>query len=218
MTYIQFVTNYLKKQKIGNPIYIKDISFAVSNAFNIDKKKSSSASSIAMNRIINRKTVPNLRCYQKGIFYLTTLTPFGELPITKNMLIEEKYLSNDKGYKTGYRLLYDIGLTSQIPNEYLIATNVAKECLRHDNLLDVSICPPKTPIDKNNIAYLQILDAINLLNKAPVDADNPLSIIANYIEDKKLDFRKLLFYADRYYSKNTLIDVAHIATFMEVNV
>ena len=216
MTYTQFVVNLIKKQKIGNPIYIKDVSIAISRSFNIDKKKSSSASSIAFNRIMNKKMIPDLRCYQKGIYYLTTITPFGELSINKNTLIEEKYIANDKGYETGYRFLYDIGLTSQIPNERLIATNTAKECLRHDNMLDVSICPPKTPIDKTNIRYLQILDAINLINKAPIDADNPLSIIANYIDDNNLDFRKLLYYAYKYYNKKLLIDVARIAAFMEV--
>lgn len=78
-----------------------------------------------------------------------------------------------KGYETGLILLHRMGLTTQMPKEHVIATNMAKECVRTDKKLGVVIKPPKVKISAENKAYLQILDALELLDKAPIDAEHP---------------------------------------------
>ena len=77
--------------------------------------------------------------------------------------------------------------------------------------LGVVIRPPKTEINAENKAYLQMLDALELLDKAPVDAENSYEIVANHIREKDLRYEKLLFFADRYYNKNTIMQLAHTA-------
>ncbi|MBP0969894.1 MAG: hypothetical protein J5744_07075, partial [Oscillospiraceae bacterium] len=96
--------------------------------------------------------------------------------------------------------------------EHLFATNIAKDCIRHDSKLGVSICPPKAPINKQNKAYLQTLDAIDLLDKAPVDAKNPYTILADHIQKNGLQYETLLYYADKYYNQKTIIKLAHTAS------
>lgn len=104
-----------------------------------------------------------------------------------------------------------MGLTTQLPNERVIATNAAVDCLREDKKLGVFIKPPKTEITVANKMYLQLLDAAELLDKAPIDEGNPYELLAEHIVKHKIQYDKLLAIADKYYNKNTIIQVAHIA-------
>ena len=55
--------------------------------------------------------LPELRCYQKGIYYRTSVTPFGEVGINKEKLIADKYLLPNIGYETGFTVMHQLGLT-----------------------------------------------------------------------------------------------------------
>ncbi len=212
MTYTEYTLTYLEQQEPGTPIYTKGIADSIAAVYKIGKNKAAAATAVAVKRLIDNHRINDLRFYQKGIYYRTINTPFGELGINKEKLIADKYLLPDKGYETGLHLLHNIGLTTQMTNEYMLATNVAKECLRYDNKLGVSICPPKTQVNKKNIPYLQTLDILDLIDKSPIDVQDPYLFLADYIKNNKLDYEILLFYADKYYGKNTIIKLAHTAS------
>ena len=61
------------------------------------------------------------------------------------------------------------------------ATNMAKDCTRMDKKLGVTIRPQKAEITTENKSYLQMFDALELLDKAPIDAEHPYSVIASHI-------------------------------------
>ena len=212
MTYTEYVRNYLEQQEQGVPIYTDEIANAVAADYAIDKKKAAAATAVAIKRIMDKGELPDLRFYQKGVYYRTAVTPFGEIGINTEKLIANKYLLPDKGYETGLRLLHHMGLTTQMPTEHLLATNAAKDCVRYDNKLGVSICPPKAPVNSENKTYLQTLDALDLLDKAPIDVQNPYTIIANHIRKNGLQYETLLYYADRFYNRKTIIHLAHTAS------
>ena len=212
MTYAEFVRNYLEQQVQGVPIYTNEIAAALAVDYEIDKKKAAAATAVAIKRIMDKGELPDLRYHQKGVYYRTVVTPFGEMGISREKLIANKYLLPDNGYETGLRLLHHMGLTTQMPTEHLLATNVAKHCVRYDGRLGVSICPPKAPVNAENKAYLQTLDALDLLDKAPVDAQNPYNILANHIRKNGLQYETLLYYADRFYNRKTIIRLAHTAS------
>lgn len=212
MTYTDYVQSYLQHQDYGIPIYTDEIAEAVAADYGIEKKNASAATAVAVKRIIDGDKLPDLRCYQKGIYYRTTNTPFGEIGINREKLIARKYLDFDNGYETGLRLLHHLGLTTQMPNEHLLATNAAKDCIRYDKKLGVSICPPKVTITSENKVYLQVLDALDLLDKAPVDVENPYNILANHIRKNNLKYETLLYFADRYYNRKTILRIAHTAS------
>ena len=209
MTYAEYVRNYLEQQGQGAPIYTDEIADALAADYKIDKKKAAAATAVAIKRIMDKGELPDLRCYQKGVYYRTVVTPFGEMGISREKLIANKYLLPDNGYETGLRLLHHMGLTTQMPTEHLLATNAAKG---YDSKLGVSICPPKAPVNAENKAYLQILDALDLLDKAPVDALNPYTILADHIQKNGLQYETLLYYADRFYNRKTIIRLAHTAS------
>ena len=212
MTYAEYVRKYLEQQGQGAPIYTYEIADAVAADYEIDKKKAAAATAVAIKRIMDKGELPDLRCYQKGVYYRTVVTPFGEMGISREKLIANKYLLPDNGYETGLLLLHHMGLTTQMPTEHLLATNVAKDCVRYDSRLGVSICPPKAPVNAENKAYLQTLDALDLLDKAPVDAQNPYTILADHIQKNGLQYETLLYYADRFYNRKTIIRLAHTAS------
>ena len=212
MTYAEYVRKYLEQQGQGAPIYTDEIADAIAADYEIDKKKAAAATAVAIKRIMDKGELPDLRCYQKGVYYRTVVTPFGEMGISREKLIANKYLLPDNGYETGLLLLHHMGLTTQMPTEHLLATNVAKDCVRYDSRLGVSICPPKAPVNAENKAYLQTLDALDLLDKAPVDAQNPYTILADHIQKNGLQYKTLLYYADRFYNRKTIIRLAHTAS------
>ena len=212
MTYINYICNAVKQTETGSPIYTHRIADMLADEYNMENREASAATSVAIKRIIDGKLIPELRFYQKGIYYLTEATPFGEVGINKEQLIADKYIDPDNGYETGLTLLHNMGLTSQIPRERVIASNVAKECVRTDIRLGVTIRPPKTWITADNKQYLQTLDAIELMNKAPIDAEHPYRVIAGFIKKQKLSYERLLNLADHYYTKNTILNLAHTAS------
>lgn len=211
MTYIDFTCELLQQVPPGMPIYIRQVAEKIANRFALEMKDAAAAASVAVKRIMDGKIIPELRFYQKGIYFRTVVTPFGEREIDRERLIADKYMLPDKGYETGLGLLHRMGLTTQMPKEQVIATNAARECTRTDKKLNIIIRPPKVAVSAGNKAYLQTLDALELMEKAPVDAERPYEIIANYIRENNLLYEKLLFFADRYYNRNTVMQLAHTA-------
>ncbi|MBQ3834789.1 MAG: hypothetical protein II816_04675, partial [Elusimicrobia bacterium] len=114
-SYVNFICDILKNNDIGTPIYVNRIADKVSSNYNLQKKEALAATAVAFKRILDKKLITNLRFYQKGIYYLTKKTVFGEIQIDKQQLIKDKYIDNNCGYETDYNLLYKMGLTTQVP-------------------------------------------------------------------------------------------------------
>lgn len=212
MTHIEFVCEQLNNFQTGQPIYTKDIAEKMALLFKTPLNKAIAATGVAFKRIMDKAIVNNLRFYQKGIYYLTAYTPFGEVGINKECLIADKYLLPNIGYETGLTALYKIGLTTQLPNERCFATNKATDCVRTDEKLGILIRPPKTTINEQNKAYLQLLDVLELMDKAPIDVEQPYTVLADYIQRARLEYKTLLSFANKYYNKKTVLQIAHIAS------
>lgn len=212
MTYIEYLCEEIRKIEPGEPIYSKHLSKKVKDAFNLDYKSAAAAIAVAIKRIIENKMIPDLRIYQKGIYYRTIKTVFGEMGINKNKLIADKYLADNKGYETGPVILHRLGLTSQMPKQILVATNVAKECMRVDNKLGVVIRVPKVKITAENKAYLQILDVLDMIDNTPIDEIEPHYVVANHIKKQNLRYDILLALADKYYNQRTILQLARAAS------
>lgn len=212
MTYIEYVCNWIAQQSIGKPIYLHDITEDMAEYFVLEKKGAAVAVSVAVKRIMDGKIIKELRLYRKGIYYLTEKTAFGEFPIDKDRLILDRYLANGNGYETGITFLYRLGLTTQIPINRFLATNRVTTN-RADNSLNVTLCSPKTVIDNDNKDYLQVLDALEILDKAPIDSDeSPYLLLARHIKKNDLSYEKLLALANNYYNKNTILKLAKTAS------
>lgn len=218
MTYIEFIYDFITDINVSMPIYTKQIAYEMSKENNISQKEAAAAVAVAIKRIMDNDKIPELRLHQKGIYYKTKTTPFGEIGINKEQLIADKYILPHIGYETGLTLMNRMGLTTQISNERIIATNLAKDSVRTDKKLGVTIKPPKTQVNIQNKKYLQLLDAIELIDKTPIDEGNPFDIISRYIKNENMQYEKLLAYADSYYNQKTILHLAHTASAGGVNI
>jgi len=211
MAYTDFIENKIQTYDFGVPIYTSILTQSMTAEFPLSRKEAAAAVSVVMKRLMDSKKMTELRFFQKGVYYRTKITPFGETGINKETLIADKYLAGDNGYETGLELLHRMGLTTQIPAQRVFATNKAISCIRADKVLGIFICPPKVRINTENKHCLQVLDAIDLMGKAPVDADRPCHLIANHIQKIGLDYGELLSIAGKYYNKNTVFTLAQVA-------
>ena len=211
MSYAQYLEKEINTMALGQPIYTKFLAKKISKIFNLEQQAAVAATAVALKRIKDRNTILNLRCYQKGIYYLTKETPFGESGINKEQLLADKYILQDNGYDTGLTALHHMGLTTQMPRERVIATNNVKSYMREDKKMGVILKPARTKITATNKLYLQTLDVLELMDRAPIDAKEPYHILANYIKKHGLKYDILLATADKYYNKNTVLQLAHTA-------
>lgn len=202
-TYTDFVCEQIEEVSVGTPIYTRQIAEKISRVYSLSRK------AVAEKHIMDGGLMPVLRCYQKGIYCRMVDNPFGETGVNKEQLIADKYFLSDIGYETGLAVLHQMGFTSQMPQERVIATNAAKDCMREDKKLSGVIWLPKARVTAENKNYLQTLDALDLMEKVPMDEEHPYEIIAGHIQKKSLQYKVLLALADRYHSRNTVLCLAH---------
>ena len=211
MTYMDYVDNYIREQGYGDPIYTEDISLRMALEFSMEDKKAAAATAVALKRLIDNGKLPELRKFQKGIYYRVRNSAFGETRVHKGKIIDRKYIEPDKGYETGAGLFYRMGLTTQIPAMRYIATNAVRAGVKYDEKLCVSVCAPKTEVTAENKGYLRVLDVLYQMDDIPYDAEHPYDIISDYIERSGLKYDVLLAYADRFYNHKTVIRLGHVA-------
>lgn len=212
MTYTEFIQNHLEKIPNGTPVFVRDIAKQLEIQFALKEKEAKAATTVAMKRMYDKKTIPGLRFYQKGIYYFAAQTIFGETGINKEQLIAAKYLLPDIGYETGPAFMQKLGLTTLLPRERQYATNKAKDGIRKDTALGIIIKPGKTTITAGNKMYLQLLDILNALDETPIDIDNPYKALDGFMKKHHLEYSYLLKLADQFYGKKTIIEIARMAS------
>ena len=125
-TYIDFAGHVLKDIQTGVPIYTNQIAKQLAANFMLDDKDAAVAMSAAFKRIMNTHIVSDLRIYQKGIYYNTSITFFGKLEINKEQLIAYKYILPDIGYETGYMVMHQLGLAVHVSLQPMSQRTVIK--------------------------------------------------------------------------------------------
>lgn len=210
--YGQYIADNILSIPFGVPIYTENIARDLANQFDIDLEKAKGLVNVNLKRIADSS---GLERYQKGIYYKTQATPFGKTKLNPAHVVRDAYLYKKGrviGYETGASFLNQVGLTTQMAKYKYYATNVFKQNgSRVDEKLNVVIRKPVMSVTEGNYLYLQLLDAIENKDKAPIDAIHPEKIILDYIRNNNLDFVKLVAYASKYYRKETLLRIGDIA-------
>ncbi len=212
ISYKKYILEHILHLPYNVPIYTNDVALDLADRFNLDIGHAKSLVNVNLPRIAKGN---DLTRYQKGIYYKAQNTAFGKTKLNPALINRNRYMHKDgviMGYETGASFLNQIGLTTQVPKYKKYATNVFKyNGCKKDKKLMVEIRKPRADITEENHHYLQLLDAIADKEKLPLDALNPEAIILDYINDKKLDFRKLLGYAAKHYNKKTQLSIGKIA-------
>lgn len=205
------IEEYVSQFPPNEPMYSTKVVEILTNKYPIQKDQAKKIVNVNLKRLFDKNVISR---FQKGIYYKTTATPFGNTRLNPNLVVRDLYIQkngNILGYETDASFLNRIGLTSQMPRYTYIATNVSNRGNERKEKLHVILRKPPTEVTKENYLYLQILDAIENKNKIPIDDKKPACIYLSYILDCKLDSIKLIAFASKYYPKRVLEKFIEIA-------
>jgi len=132
--------------------------------FNVEVNKRE-ATIKALNRLVSAGKIVKLA---KGKYYKSEKTPFGVLQPSQSQIVKD--LLEDKGkligYLTGYSIYNQLGLTTQVSNTIQIGRNEIRPSTKRGRYI-ISFIKQKNTITKENIPFLQVLDAIKYIKKVP---------------------------------------------------
>ena len=141
----------------------------------------------------------------RGVYCKRIKTPFGDYVPSKDMIYGRWLVLDGNrviGYETGLSLMNQIGLVSQMPRKKWIATYNYTLSVPKD--VEIEIQKPRAAVTNENYKYLQILDMIDSMGEAPVDAAAPEEIIREKTESAGLLPDRLILYARKFYPTKTL--------------
>lgn len=119
------------------------------------------------------------RLYKKGVikklsngkFYKPKTRVFGEIAPNTNEKIKSYLKESNSSYETGVNSFRKLGLTTQVSNETVIATNKSYRKIKIDNI-NLRFVPKVVDAKEDDIYLVQILDAIKDINKIPATTPN----------------------------------------------
>ncbi len=137
--------------------------------------------------------------YEKGIYYIPTLTPFGKSLLNPRKVIERKYIfrgGETVGYYCGMTFQNQLRLTTQMPNVIELYTN--NETTRARDVYvgkqKVLLRRARTKITAANADVLSFLELMNELDADMLD-DEKKAILAKFISDRQITRKGITTYA-----------------------
>lgn len=204
-TLMDKLMNYISDIQFGYPILLKDVAHKFHNDEE-DYQKTRNTISKYLNRLVQKGV---LRKFDDGVFFKSTNTPFGEIPINSGALLDKLYINDEAenkniGYRVGANVLSDIGISNNIENKVTIVTNkyLAKKILDKISF-NVELVKPVTAITQDNHLYLQLLDTVKNIHQYHLTNEDIGNKLVNYMEARGIIANVLFKYADQYYSRKT---------------
>lgn len=119
----------------------------------------------ALNRLAASGKISKL---SKGKFYKPENTVFGTLEPNQYQVVKDLLEEDGKtiGYLTGYSIYNKLGLTTQVSNTIQIGKNEIRPKFKRERYT-ISFIKQKNTITKENIPFLQVLDAVRYIKKIP---------------------------------------------------
>ena len=159
------------------------------------------SAAIELSRLFKKGIIKKV---SKGKFYKPKIRVFGEVaPITPAYFENcfQSYLKSDEtnSYETGANSFRKLGLTTQVSNETVIATNKPYRKVRIDNI-NLRFIQKRVDAKGDEIYLVQILDAIKDINKIPATTPNDLvKYLKEIIKEESLEKQnKLTKFALKY--------------------
>lgn len=136
--------------------------------------------------------------YERGIYYIPVITPFGKSILNPNKVIERKYIMDKgiaNGFYSGMTALNKLGLTTQIPNTIEICTNNETTKLRNIKVSNqnVTLRRSRVKITNENQNVIQFLELMNTVPTGFFDNERK-SILKKLISDNKITRESILEY------------------------
>ncbi len=206
--YRNLLIQYIDRQETDQPILTAQITQYVAKETGLAEADVKKAVNVNMARLEKADKIFRI---EKGVYCKKIKTAFGYYTPNKETLFCRQLLYDRDdviGYETGLSVLNRLGLVSQMPKKKCIATNMYTK--RVPSGIQVEIRKPSVNVNRANYRYLQILDIIRDLDKAPVDAVRPEELLRGTVKTLALDTDALIFMARKFYSSKILIKTIDI--------
>jgi len=205
--YGEFIMKKIADIPYGQPFQTDIIAEAMAEEYAIPVHKVKPITNVTLKRLADKGQIER---FQKGVYYRAKQTVFGKARPSGETLEAQLLIRRGDdiiGYETGVSLMNQMGLTTLVPKKREIATNVYRKIINDKYIIARK---PVITVNAGNFRYLQLLDVIRDLPEAPVDAEDPIDLLHNFIQKSNLDPVKILTYAKRHYPQrtlNSLVDV-----------
>lgn len=210
--YIEFKRLYPNENYNQGPL-IEDMTERLAEAFALPYEQAKNLTNVKLKRMADKGEIVRV---QKGIYCQVKQTVFGKVTpsidqVMKMTLTEQ----NDKkiGYESGAFLMNKLGLTTLIPRDMEITTNIYRAKL--PERCNIKLKKPVLTVTDSNWKYLQFIDIVMDLPNAYINAERPQLILTRYAKILQLDGIELIFTTRRYYPKKVILPIIDIL--MEAN-
>ncbi len=150
--------------------------------------------------------------FEKGIYYIPSITMLGVSRMDAKKVINKKYIDNGRdiiGYYSGVTFLNMLGLSTQMPNISEIYTNNENSRVREIPIGSqrVILRKAREKVNRENVAVLSFLELMNFTDAAFYD-DEKKEIVKQYILDNGITKNSILKYAPSFPDKamRTLVE------------
>lgn len=137
--------------------------------------------------------------YEKGIYYIPTMTPFGRSILNPSKVIEMKYISRNgekMGYYSGITFQNRLRLTTQMSNVIELFTNKETSRVRDVRVgtQRVLLRKARTEITTENADVLSFLELMNDIDPKSLDEEKK-AILQRFVADCKIARKDITEYA-----------------------
>lgn len=181
--------------QIGEPIFLSEI-----------PEKNEDVKRQKMKKLVDDGSLNRL---YNGVYFRNYVNAFGEEGnISFERLIEKRFISREGrifGYVTGYALVNEAGLTTQVPPVLEIASNKASTAQRKIELAGrkAIIYKPVVEINGENVSSLRFLDLMACIDKYAEFQTEGQNVLKRFTKETNVDFdlvkRYIGLYPDKTY-------------------
>lgn len=156
----------------------------------------------AINRLCDEGKIVR---FEKGVYYIPTVTALGISSLNPRKVIEKKYIGTrgEKiGYYSGITFLNQLGISTQMPNTIEIFTNRETSTVREIRVGNqrVLLRRARTEITAQNADVQSFLEMMNSVSASYFDDSRRLKI-AKFISDKGITRKAIADYAPAFPDK-----------------
>lgn len=205
INYSEYMSDVIEAFSTGTPIFTEAVARAASDEIGVPIDEIKSIVNLNLKRLADNDVIERI---QKGVYYKPQITVFGKAKPPIDLVIMEicmKQAGQQIGYLGGETLLHSLGLTTLAPKNKVIVTNRYRVKVPKGS--HIVLKKPVTEIIDKNVRYLQLIDAIAMLDTEYIDAKNPAEIIRQIIGRLALDKLTMIRIAKKYYPQRVLLAV-----------
>lgn len=215
IAYDALISKAVKEIPYEALIRIDRIAWQLAEQFSMSYDEAKTVTNVKLERMAERGEVRQL---EAGLYCHLQQTVFGPIAPDVDQIMVRIVTVKDGariGYESGPALTNRIGLSTLVPRNIEITTNLYD--IRLPKGCNVELKRPVAMITDANWMYLQFLDLFEFLPNAHIDAVKPALLVASLIKERELDPLTLISTARKHYPSKTVLRLADLISDADIS-